>query len=42
MNLATWLRIAAITVGTLALGLLVWFGNQQRACLLGFGDCERC
>lgn len=26
MNLATWLRIAAITVGTLALGLLVWFG----------------
>lgn len=26
MNLATWLRIAAIIVGTLAICLLVWFG----------------
>jgi len=27
MNLATWLRIGAILLGTLALGLLVWFGG---------------
>ena len=26
MNLATWLRIGAILLGTLALGLLIWFG----------------
>ncbi len=34
MNLASWLRIAAIATGALALGLLIWFGGP----FLGFGD----
>lgn len=34
MNLATWLRIAAIFVGALALTLLIWFGGP----FVAFGE----
>jgi type VI secretion system protein ImpL len=34
MNLATWLRIAAILVGALALALLIWFGGP----FIAFGE----
>lgn len=34
MNLATWLRIAAILVGALALTLLIWFGGP----FVAFGE----
>lgn len=34
MNLATWLRIAAILIGTLALAALIWFGGP----FVAFGD----